>query len=63
VKLWESLSMLAVEEGAGLHELFDMVKNNDSDIEKLTDIDPDAKHRVYSSLTGFLGYAKWMKEK
>ena len=63
VKLWSRLSTLAVEKGVGLRELFDMVMEKDHAIEKMTSMDPDARHSVYSSLTGFLGYAKWMKEK
>ncbi len=63
IKKWENLSMKAAEEEAGLHKLFDMIQGDDSGVEKLIASNPDAKHSVYSSLTGFLGYAKWIKEK
>jgi hypothetical protein len=63
VKIWEELSLEAVEEGIGLHGLFTKVQKCDPDIEELAASCLENKRSVYSSLAGFLGYAKWIKER
>jgi len=59
VELWKRLSFEAIENGGGLRDLFELVHSNDKIIKKLIELHPEAKSDIYSSLVGFISYAKW----
>ena len=59
VEQWKSLSFETVENDGGLRNLFELVYSNDEGINKLVESHPEAKSEIYSSLVGFLSYAKW----
>jgi len=61
VLLWERLASEGVEEGRTLKDMCLRVLDSDSEARKLVSKDPEAKGHVYSSLAGFVSYARWVK--
>jgi glyoxylase-like metal-dependent hydrolase (beta-lactamase superfamily II) len=63
VMLWERLASEGVEEGRTLTETYLTVLDADPSVKKLVSTDPKAEGRVYSSLSGFVSYARWAKSR
>ena len=63
VLLWERLASEGVEKGKTLTETYLTVLDADSEARKLVSKDPEAKGHVYSSLAGFMSYARWVKSR
>ncbi|MCK4400632.1 hypothetical protein KAV46_06560, partial [Candidatus Bathyarchaeota archaeon] len=61
VLLWERLASEGVKEGRTLTETYLTVLDGDPFAKKLVSKNPEAKGHVYSSLAGFMSYAKWVK--
>ncbi len=61
VKLWERIASTGVEEGVSLTDMYLKVLESDPGAQRLVSKDPEAKRHIYSSLTGFVSYAKWVK--
>jgi glyoxylase-like metal-dependent hydrolase (beta-lactamase superfamily II) len=61
VTLWKKLSFEILDDDGGLHDYYELICSSDQDIERLIQSFPGAKSDVYSSLVGFLSYAKWKK--
>lgn len=63
VEAWESLSLEAVKNKLDLRGYYNLIYNKDTDVQELVASNPETKGNVYSSLVGFLSYAKWVSEK
>jgi hypothetical protein len=61
VQLWGRIAIKGVEEGRSLTEMYLMVLESDREAQKLVSRDPEAERHVYSSLAGFVSYAKWVR--
>ncbi|MBN2334239.1 MBL fold metallo-hydrolase [Candidatus Bathyarchaeota archaeon] len=62
VMLWERLAAKGVEEGKRLPEIYHMVLEEDPEVQVLVSAKPDAERHVYSSLAGFVSYARWKRK-
>jgi len=61
--LWERLASEGVEESRTLTETYLTVLDADPSVRKLVSTDPKAEGHVYSSLSGFVSYARWAKSR
>lgn len=61
VLLWERIASTGVDEGMSLTDMYHRVLDSDGEAQKLVSKDPEAKRHIYSSLAGFVSYAKWVK--
>ena len=59
----EALDRLGVEEGRSLTETYLTVLDGDPFARKLVSKAPETKGHVYSSLAGFMSYARWIKSR
>ena len=62
VILWERLSFECLDSNGDLRSYFELVNSKDQAIAKLIQSYPEVKSDVYSSLVGFLSYAKWKRQ-
>ncbi|MCW4050265.1 MAG: MBL fold metallo-hydrolase [Candidatus Bathyarchaeota archaeon] len=62
VLLWEKLVFKGVEEQLDLTGVFNLVKEHDPVVQAMLEANPASKGDVFSSLVGFVGYAKWVKK-
>ena len=60
-ELWTKISIKGVEDRLALSEIFERVKEEDNNVKRLAKIDLEMKGAIYSSLVGFVEYAKWLK--
>ena len=63
VMLWERLASEGGEYSRTLTETYLTVLDADSSVRKLVSTNPEAEGRVYSSLAGFVSYARWAKSR
>ncbi len=63
VELWNKLSFEAAEEGLGLRGLFSKVLDTEEELSDRAVANSAAERGIYGSLTGFLSYARYMREK
>jgi glyoxylase-like metal-dependent hydrolase (beta-lactamase superfamily II) len=63
VMLWKRLASEGVEEGRTLTETYLTVLHADPSVRRLVSTDPKAEDHVYSSLAGFMSYARWAKSR
>jgi glyoxylase-like metal-dependent hydrolase (beta-lactamase superfamily II) len=61
-RLWDNVAQEGVEAGLSLNEIFDILVSEDSDARRLAGIDEEGKNAVYSSLSGFVEYANWLRK-
>jgi glyoxylase-like metal-dependent hydrolase (beta-lactamase superfamily II) len=61
VQLWEGIASKGVEEGMSLTDMYLRLLDSDGEAQKLVSRDPEAERHIYSSLAGFVSYAKWVK--
>jgi glyoxylase-like metal-dependent hydrolase (beta-lactamase superfamily II) len=61
VQLWERIAIKGVKEGRSLTEMYLRVLESDGEAQKLVSRDPETERHVYSSLAGFVSYARWVK--
>jgi glyoxylase-like metal-dependent hydrolase (beta-lactamase superfamily II) len=59
-KLWERVAKEGVRAGVCLSEIFETLVEEDPGARELSGIDEEGMRAVYSSLTGFVGYEKWL---
>jgi glyoxylase-like metal-dependent hydrolase (beta-lactamase superfamily II) len=59
-KLWERVAKEGVRAGVCLGEIFETLVEEDPGARELSGIDEEGMRAVYSSLTGFVGYEKWL---
>jgi glyoxylase-like metal-dependent hydrolase (beta-lactamase superfamily II) len=62
VKLWETLSFKAADEGLDLSGLYGLVLAEDLEVASLVGSHPELESSVYQSLTGFLSYTRWERQ-
>ena len=62
VRLWETLSFKAADEGLDLKDLYRLVAVEDPEVTSLVGPHPELMNNVYQSLAGFLSYAKWERQ-
>lgn len=60
-RLWTRVTDECVDEGLKLSEAYEKIREANPAARRLADIDEEAKRAVYSSLVGFVEYAKWLK--
>jgi hypothetical protein len=61
-RLWDRVAQDGVEAGLSLNEIFDLVVEQDPEARALAGLDDEDKSAVYSSLSSFVSYAKWLRE-
>jgi glyoxylase-like metal-dependent hydrolase (beta-lactamase superfamily II) len=61
-RLWDRVAQEGVEAGLSLNDIFDLLVEQDPEARSLAGLDEEGKRAVYSSLSSFVGYAKWLRK-
>ena len=61
-RLWDRVARDGVEAGLSLKDIFDLIVEEDPEARELSGFGEEGKRAVYSSLTSFVGYAKWLRK-
>ncbi len=59
-RLWDRVAQDGVEAGLSLNDIFNMLVGEDLKARELAGIDEEGKRVVYSNLTVFVRYEKWL---
>ena len=62
VTLWRDVIVKGVDEGLSLRKMYDIVKSKDPIVNMMVTVNPESEGSVYSSIAGFVSYAKWAKK-
>lgn len=63
VKHWEQIAVTGVDEGLKLRDIVERLSQEDPNAKLLWDMDGEARRSLFSSMIGFVEYAKWLKKK